>query len=247
MNSKIKLIAFVFAIVLMISTGALFAFRLKVMSREDGIISYTVDLKHQHLKMYWKNEKGEVIRSIQNLKKQVEDKGEQLIFAMNGGMFMENRDPLGLFIQDGAIKRKLNTAKGSGNFYINPNGVFYTTRDNKPFICKTSNFVLNKNIMYATQSGPMLVVDGKINTEFTKSSTYVNIRNGVGILPDNKIIFAISKTEVNLYDFADYFKIKGCKNALYLDGYVSKMYLPEKNISEIDGDFGVIIGVTKRK
>jgi uncharacterized protein YigE (DUF2233 family) len=107
----------------MISAGALFAFRLKVVSREDDIISYTVDLKHQLLKMYWKNEKGEIIRSIQNLKKQVEDKGEQLVFAMNGGMFMENRDPLGLFIQDGAIKRKLNTAKGSGNFYINPNGV----------------------------------------------------------------------------------------------------------------------------
>ncbi len=114
MNSKIKLIAFVFAIVLMISTGALFAFRLKVMSREDGIISYTVDLKHQHLKMYWKNENGEVIRSIQNLKKQVEDKGEQLIFAMNGGMFMENRDPFGVIHSRWRDKKKTQYSKRFG-------------------------------------------------------------------------------------------------------------------------------------
>jgi uncharacterized protein YigE (DUF2233 family) len=112
-------------------------------------------------------------------------------------------------------------------------------------ICKTENFLSNEKIKYATQSGPMLVIDGEIHTAFKKNSTNLNIRNGVGILPNNQIIFAISKKEINFYDFAEYFKKLGCKNALYLDGFVSRTYLPEKNWKQFDGNFGVIIGVTE--
>ncbi len=95
--------------------------------------------------------------------------------------------------------------------------------------------------------GPMLVVDGKIHDAFKAGSMNLNIRNGVGILPDNRIIFAMSKTEINFYAFANYFKSMGCKNALYLDGLVSRIYLPEQDWIQIDGNFGVIIGVTSHK
>ena len=54
----------------------------------------------------------------------------------------------------------------------------------------------------------------------------------------------MSKKEVSFYDFANYFKSMGCKNALYLDGFVSLTYLPEQNWIQTDGNFGVIIGVT---
>jgi uncharacterized protein YigE (DUF2233 family) len=211
------------------------------------IVSYTINLKEHNFRMYWKNENDEIIRSIQNLKDYLFRRNEELVFAMNGGMYMENRHPLGLFIEDGVVKRKLNEAKGTGNFYLMPNGVFYIRSNGEGYICKTSDFALNETIVYATQSGPMLVVEGKINSAFTKGSSNVNIRNGVGILPDNKIIFAISKSEVNLYDFAEFFLSKGCKNALYLDGYISKMYCPENNMTSLDGDFGVILGVSKKK
>jgi uncharacterized protein YigE (DUF2233 family) len=93
----------------------------------------------------------------------------------------------------------------------------------------------------------MLVIDGKIHAAFTKGSSNVNIRNGVGILPDNKIIFAMSKKEISFYDFANYFKSMGCKNALYLDGFVSRTYLPEQSWIQTDGNFGVMIGVTANK
>jgi len=56
----------------------------------------------------------------------------------------------------------------------------------------------------------------------------------------------MSKTEINFCDFANYFQSLGCLNALYLDGFVSRTYLPEKNWIQTDGNFGVIIGVTKR-
>ena len=52
-------------------------------------------------------------------------------------------------------------------------------------------------------------------------------------------IFAMLKKEMNFYEFAEYFKKLGCKNALYLDGFVSRTYLPEKNIAYwyLDKDF----------
>src|SRR5574343_203073 len=80
---------------------------------------------------------------------------------------------------------------------------------------------------------------------FKKNSNILNICNGVGSLTNDQIRFAIAKKEMNFYDFAEYFKKLGCKNALYLDGFVSRTYLPEKNWEQIDGNFGVIIGVTE--
>jgi uncharacterized protein YigE (DUF2233 family) len=79
-----------------------------------------------------------------------------------------------------------------------------------------------------------------------KGSTNLNIRNGVGILPNNNIVFAMSKKEINFYDFAAYFQKLGCKNALYLDGFVSRTYLPEKHWLQEDGNFGVMIGVIEK-
>jgi uncharacterized protein YigE (DUF2233 family) len=57
----------------------------------------------------------------------------------------------------------------------------------------------------------------------------------------------MSKTEISFYDFADYFRKAGCKNALYLDGFVSRTYLPVKDWTQTDGNFGVIIGEASPK
>jgi uncharacterized protein YigE (DUF2233 family) len=210
---------------------------------DDRFISYTVDPKQQEIKFYWRDDKQENFRSIQNLKTWLAQHQKTLIFAMNGGMFKQDNSPLGLFIQERKTVTPLNRASGDGNFYLKPNGVFYITSDNSPAICPTEKFTDNGKIKYATQSGPMLVVDGKIHPAFKEGSANLNIRNGVGVLPGNKVIFAMSKREVNLYDFANYFKSIGCKNALYLDGFVSRTYLPSENWIQTDGDFGVIIGV----
>jgi uncharacterized protein YigE (DUF2233 family) len=67
----------------------------------------------------------------------------------------------------------------------------------------------------------------------------------VGILPDGRMLFAMSKKEVSLYDFAEYFKNKGCRNVLYLDGFVSRTYYPGINWKQTDGYFGVMIGVVE--
>ena len=100
---------------------------------------------------------------------------------------------------------------------------------------------MSDEVAYATQSGTMLVIDGTLHPAFTKGSANVHIRNGVGVLPDGRLLFAMSKQKINFYDFASFFKNKGCQQALYLDGFVSRTYLPEQNWVQIDGHFGVLI------
>jgi len=164
---------------------------------------------------------------------------------MNGGMYQEDQKPLGLFIQNGKTITPLNTREAKGNFYLKPNGVFYISNDNRAALVTTENFRDEGGIKFATQSGPMLLVAGEINSQFQPNSENLNIRNGVCVLEDNRIIFAISRKMVNFYDFALYFKNLGCLNALYLDGFVSRMYLPEKKLEQLGGDFGVILGITE--
>ena len=229
---------------LLLLTAGLISFTTIQNSLDDQILAYTVDTKTQDLQLYWKNDSSEILGSIQNLKTYVESKNLILTFAVNGGMYMQNLRPLGLFIQNGKTKKSINKSNGNGNFYLKPNGIFYITTDNIPFVCTTADFADNGKIKYATQSGPMLIIDGQIHSAFKEGSTNLNIRNGVGILPNNKVVFAMSKTEINFYDFAEYFQRLGCKNALYLDGFVSRTYLPEKMWTQTDGNFGVIIGVT---
>lgn len=212
--------------------------------KPDLFISYTVDPKQQQLGLYWKDSKGQPLRSILALKTLVETKQQQLVFAMNGGMYKTDNSPLGLYIENFKTLSPLNTAFGKGNFYLQPNGVFFINANNEPGICATPDFKKQATIKFATQSGPMLVTDGNIHPVFTKGSTSLYVRNGVGILPGNKAVFVMSKQPVNFFDFACHFKTLGCQQALYLDGFVSRTYLPEKNQIQTDGNFGVLIGVT---
>ena len=216
-------------------------------SDEDYFISYQVDLKKQELKLYWKDDNSQILKSLNTLKNWVETKNKRLVFAMNAGMYKKDNSPLGLFIRDGIIITPLNKRTATGNFYLKPNGVFYVDNNNNAAICKTEKFINNGNIKYATQSGPMLVIDGNIHRGFKRGSTSLKIRNGVGLLPNNKLMFVMSKKEINLYDFANYFKGLGCKNALYFDGFVSRTYLPEKKWVQTDGNFGVMVGVVENK
>lgn len=216
----------------------------KIQDKSNFII-YQINPRKQTIKLYWKDRKGEILKSIGNLKNEAGSNNEKLIFAMNGGMFEPDNTPKGLYIENFKMLKPTDTLQGSGNFYLQPNGIFYLTQNHQSGISETKKYKHNSTIQYATQSGPMLLMDGKINSIFQKDSKNLNIRNGVGILENGNIIFVMSKKEVNFYSLAQLFKEMGCKKALYLDGFVSRTYLPEKNWIQTDGNFGVMIGVTE--
>jgi uncharacterized protein YigE (DUF2233 family) len=213
---------------------------------DPRFISHVVDLKKQTLKFYLKDSAAYNYGNFEELKTQLESKHQKLVFAMNGGMYLPDGSPQGLYIENGITKTPLDSTKQAyGNFYLQPNGMFYITDDNKGVVCQTTEFKPNPNITYATQSGPMLVINNEIHPVFVKNSKHFHIRNGVGVLPNGNFLFAMSKDTITLYDFADFFKGVGCKNALYLDGFVSRTYLPKKNWEQLDGNFGVIIAETE--
>jgi uncharacterized protein YigE (DUF2233 family) len=173
-----------------------------------------VDPKQQPVRMYWKDDKGEKLRSIKRLRTWLQARHQRLLFATNGGMYKPGNTPLGLFVEQGVALTPLDTASGTGNFYLKPNGVFFLTANGKAGIIPTTAFQLQPHIRYATQSGPMLVLNGQIHPAFNAHSTNLNIRNGVGILPNGTVLFVMSKGKVSLYDFAAYFQRQGCQTAL---------------------------------
>jgi len=210
--------------------------------RNTPIVSYELNPKKQVLQFYSKDNKGKIFKNHGSLKKWLNKNDLKLKFAMNGGMYLTDFSPQGLYIENGVkIKALDKTQTAYGNFYMQPNGVFYLQKDGKGVVCKSKDYKDSGIINYATQSGPMLVINDKLHPKFTKGSKNTHIRNGVGILPNGNILFAMSEERINFYDFASFFKSKGCKNALYLDGFVSRTYLPEKNWRQEDGAFGIII------
>lgn len=211
----------------------------------DRFAGYVADLKTQQIGFFLKDEDGLLISGFKNLDQHLKSKGHELLFAMNGGMFQKNYSPVGWYVENGKQIVRMNHNKGEGNFYLSPNGVFYLTTDKQARVVATDKYEPTENVEFATQSGPMLVIDGVIHSAFNKESVNLNIRNGVGILPDGKVLMAISKVPVNFYDFAKYFLEAGCKNALYLDGFVSRIYSPALEALPSDEKFGVLIGVYK--
>jgi len=204
---------------------------------KSNISFYEVDLQKERVELVWKDSSDSIYGSIGN----VLQSDSNLNLVMNAGMYTAEQKPLGLYIENGNVLKSMNkTQTAYGNFYMQPNGVFYITKYSA-FITQSSEFIQSENIQFATQSGPMLIINGKYHLKFKNGSNNLNIRNGVGILPNGNPIFAISNTPINFYDFAKFFKEKGCKNALYLDGAISRAYIPSKGLYDKKGKFGVMI------
>jgi len=210
------------------------------LSLQAQIISYSVPAKN--ITFYHKDTHGVAYKNFQNLKMALQKENKELIFAMNGGMYLHDLSPQGLYIEKGKVITKVNqTLKAYGNFYMQPNGIFYITKDAKAYVKTTKDFACSKDIAFATQSGPMLLINGNYHPKFMPHSKNLHIRNGVGVLPNGDLLFAISKERINFYDFASFFKDQGCRDALYLDGFVSRIYLPKENIMQYDSIYGIII------
>lgn len=213
---------------------------------DPRIASRVVDPAKEQITFHWKDEhgQGKVLGNIGALDQEVKRLGRKLVFAMNGGMYDPQQAPVGLYVEEGQQLHKLNTSKGgSGNFHMQPNGVFGITKEGKAFVHTMAECPSPNTLRYATQSGPMLLVKGVINAQFKQGSANLNIRNGVGILPDGRVVFAISREPVNFFDFASWFKAQGCTDALYLDGAISRAYIPEARVEQRDGQLGVLIAI----
>lgn len=128
---------------------------------QDNILFYIADPSKDNVQLFWKDDKGNILKNFDNLQKFLIKKEQKLIFAMNGGMFLQDHSPQGLYIENFKTLKSLNSDSGYGNFYLKPNGIFYINGSGKPAVCRTDDFKPTSEIEYATQSGPMLLIEGR--------------------------------------------------------------------------------------
>ena len=173
---------------------------------------------------------------------------EPFVFAINAGMYHEDFTPVGLHVENGMEKSPLNLADALGNFFMKPNGVFYVDQDGNAGVLESSAYaVAGIKPKLATQSGPMLVINGKIHPRFEENGASRHIRNGVGADGGKRALFAISHEPVSLGSFARLFRDGlGCRNALFFDGTVSALHDGRKYLVGGEYPAGPMLAVRKK-
>jgi uncharacterized protein YigE (DUF2233 family) len=214
----------------------------------DGA-SFTVcafDPRRDDLRLFWKGADDRPYGSFAALADALKAKGQRLVFAMNAGMFAEDQSPVGLYIEDRRKLHGADTRGGATNFHMKPNGVFWIG-DGVAGVTETGRYLANPPAArFATQSGPMLIVDGTIHPKIRPDGTSEKIRNGVGACEGGAIVFAIADEPVTFDAFARLFRDGiGCPNALFLDGSVSSLYAPELKRDDELEPIGPIVGVVR--
>jgi len=151
--------------------------------------------------------------------------GRLPVLAMNAGMYHADMLPVGLYVENSAEISPLNEDDGFGNFFLKPNGVFFVRENGRAGVMETEAYRSAEiTPAFATQSGPMLVIDGVIHPRFLPDGTSKYIRNGVGVRADGRVVLAISRDPLSLGSFGRLFRdIADCPNALFFDGAVSSL------------------------
>ncbi len=218
----------------------------KTTHNSDTYVVCAFDLRQHDLRLFLNDAGGKPYGSFRALKADLARTGLALPFAMNGGMYHRDRSPVGYYVEGRRKLHEAMTGPGPGNFHMRPNGVFYTEGDTAGVMETRAFLKRNRRPDFATQSGPMLVIDGKLHPRFAERSSSRKRRNGVGIINRHEVVFAISEASVNFHDFATLFRDKlACRNALFLDGVISSLHAPEIGRADNSWPVGPIIAVVE--
>ena len=207
------------------------------------------DPAEDDIRLFLRDETGVPFGQFDRLANHVAAQGDSLVFAMNAGMYHDDRRPVGLYVEDAESEMGLVKNAGPGNFGMLPNGVFWID-GRAAGVTETLAYdarFADAPPRFATQSGPMLVIDGKLHPDLNPDGTSLRRRNGVGVSADGEHVwFVISDAPVNFHSFARLFRDElHTPNALYLDGAVSRVYVPSLERNESGLDMGPIVGVVR--
>ena len=185
-------------------------------------------------------------RSFASLQSALGDRSSDVAFAMNAGMFDDQGRAIGLMIEDGRELHRINRRKGGGNFHLMPNGVFLVRQDGTTQVVESSGYKPSSDIAFASQSGPMLLIGGKLHPKFEADGQSRYVRNGVGIVRNGKPVFVISESAVSFGKLARFLRDRHqVRDALFFDGSVSSLWNPANNRMDSFTELGPMVVVFK--
>lgn len=211
-------------------------------------VGYTVckvNAETENLRLFHSDDDGNVLGGFRAVEAALA--GDKLAFAMNAGMYHDDRAPVGHYVEDGVEQMRVISSAGPGNFGLLPNGVFCIGVDAAQ-VYETMDYVARSpDCAFASQSGPMLVIGGELHPRFLPHSTSRHIRNGVGTSADGKeVVFGISNERVTFHEFGSFFRdFLQLPNALFFDGRISRLHAPDIGRSDVGFRLGPIVGVVE--
>lgn len=175
-----------------------------------------------------------------------------IAFAMNGGAYGDDLKALGYYVEGGVRLKEFDRGDApegnTSNFFMKPNGVFFGTGGAWRVLSTDAFYArVSDRPEFGTQSGPMLVIDGKLHPEIQDNGPSRAIRNGVGVDARGLAHFVISDAPISFGQLARFFRDElKTPNALYLDGKVSALWDPARGRLD-QARNGPIVVVTKRE
>ena len=191
---------------------------------------------------------GQVLASVGALAAARGEDAARVAFAVNGGMYDNEGRPIGYYVENGERLQRLNRNPGPGNFHLLPNGVFFGS-DEEWAVLTSDEFAetIEERPSFATQSGPMLLIDGEMHPELSDNGPSRKIRNAVGVDGRGRAHFVISEVPLSMGRLARFYRdVLDVENALFLDGTVSQLWDPAKERIDTSIAIGPLIVVEKR-
>jgi uncharacterized protein YigE (DUF2233 family) len=188
------------------------------------------------------------LRSFARLKAALGPRARRVGFAMNAGMFDAAGRPVGLYVEDGIEKHAINRRTGPGNFHMQPNGVLAVGTDGRVMIVPSPAWPPPRSpVRWATQSGPMLVIAGRLHPLIQPDGASRYVRNAVGVADARTAWFVITDEPVSFGRLARFLRDGlGCRDALYFDGAVSSLWDPANGREDERQDLGPLVAVLRK-
>lgn len=222
-----------------------------------------VDPARAEIAVFWKDAGGRPYRTLRGFGQAMTRAGRRVLAATNAGMFEEapspatgrlDSIPLGLHVESGAVLRPLNRRvvrpgePGWGNFYMRPNAVFGVDRSGRAWVRETPRVAGGEaSLAHATQSGPALVLEGKIHPGFARPGGRRQVRNAVGVCGRGRVALVYTGA-ATVHELADLFRARlGCPDAVYLDGSISGLLVPDERVRVEHGRYVGILAVLARR
>lgn len=208
----------------------------------------TMDTSRHQLRLASQDADGTYLRGFEALDAALGRDARRVRFAMNAGMYNDRGAPIGLYVSEGVEEQRLSLTDGPGNFHMKPNGVFWQGEDGALHVDTSDDYAaMRPAARLATQSGPMLVIDGALHPRIAHDGTSRNVRNGVGVRDTRTAYFVISSGFVSFGRLARFYRDElSCTDALFLDGTVSSLWQPETGRQDDNHALGPMIVALNR-